>query len=68
MPYIRFKKKQAKALQTALTILCESKYKTLDKREIKKLIDLVLVIHNENYGTKKKKSKEELLSLFGMTP
>lgn len=68
IPYIRFKKIQAKASHSAVTILSESKYKTLSPEKINQLIDLILVIQSENYVTKKKKSKEELLELFNLTP
>lgn len=68
MPYIRFKKKQARALYKATTILSTSKYTTLDSATLRTLIDLILTIQSENYVTKKKKSKEELLLLFNLTP
>lgn len=68
MPYIRFKKNQAIALQKAVTILNESKYKTLGLKQTKIIIDCILVIQSENYATKKKRSRDELFSLFNLTP
>ncbi len=68
LPYIRFKKLQAKALKSACEILSKTKFKMLTKRQLKKLVDLILVIQNENYVTKKKKTKEELFKILGLTP
>jgi hypothetical protein len=67
-PYIRFKKIQAKALSEACTILSSRKFKVLDREQKIKLIDLILVIQRENYVTKKKKTKDELLQILDLTP
>jgi hypothetical protein len=68
LPYIKFKKIQAGALQKACEILLKKKSKTLDKQQLNKLVDLILVIQQENYVTKKKKTKGELLKMLGLTP
>lgn len=68
LPYIRFKKLQAQALIHACVLLSSTKFKTLSKQHIRKLVDLILVIQSENYVTKKKRTKEELLELFDLTP
>ncbi len=68
LPYIKFKKKQAVALQKACSILCNTKFKLLNKRKLLRLVDHILVIHNENYVTKRKKTKEELLQILRLTP
>ncbi len=67
LPHIRFKKKQAQALSKAVRILAGSKFALLSKKQIEKLIDLILSIQQENYVTKRKKTKQELLSSFGLT-
>ena len=68
LPYIRFKKLQANALQSACEILSATKFKMLSKEKLKELVDYMLVIQSENYVTKKKKTREELLAMLGLTP
>lgn len=68
LPFIKFKAIQAKALYTACTILSEKSFKKLSRKEVLKIVDLILVIQSENYVTKKKKTKEELLTMLGLTP
>ena len=67
-PYLKFKKIQAKALAEACDILSRGTIKTLDNKQLKNLVSLMLVIQKENYSTKSKKTKEELLSVLGLTP
>ena len=62
MPYIKFKKEQAKAMYCATDML------TKNIQSIKKLIDYILKIQEHNYVTKRKKTKEELYSLLDLTP
>jgi hypothetical protein len=40
----------------------------LDKKDLTKIVGLILVIQHENYVTKKKKTKAELLKILGLTP
>ena len=68
IPYIRFKKIQAKALFESCTILSKAKFNMLDRKQLTKLVDLILVIQNENYVTKKKKTRSELFQVLGLTP
>lgn len=68
LPYIRFKKVQAEALCTACEILCCRTIKTLEKKDLKQLISLILVIQKENYVTKKKKTKNDLYKILDLTP
>ena len=68
LPYIRFKKLQATALKNACDILADTTFKMLSKKKLQKLVNYVLVIQNENYGTKKKKTQEELLTMLDLTP
>ncbi len=67
-PYIRFKKLQTSALLEACEILSSTTFKKLNKKQLSKLVDLILVIQNENYTTKKKKNKNDLLKILGLTP
>ena len=68
IPNIRFKKIQAKALFESCTILSKTKFNMLDRKQLTKLVDLILVIQNENYVTKKKKTRSELFQVLGLTP
>ncbi len=68
IPYIKFKKIQAKALFESCRILSVTKFNMLSHKKLTKLVDLILVIQNENYVTKKKKTRSELLRIIGLTP
>ena len=68
IPHIRFKKLQAHALILACEILSNTKFSKLTKKQLIKLIDLILVIQSENYVTKKKKTKSELYKILHLTP
>ena len=67
-PHIRFKKVQANALIEACEVLQKGSISQLSSKDLKKLVDLMLVIQNENYTTKRKKSKEQLHQILGLTP
>ena len=67
-PYIRFKKLQAHVLLQACEILSDTKFSKLTKIQLRKLVDIILVIQSENYVTKKKKTKVELYKVLGLTP
>jgi hypothetical protein len=67
-PYIKFKKIQAKALERACEILLKTELKLLSKIQLIKIVDLILVIQQENYVTKKKKTKYDLCQILGLTP
>ena len=68
LPHIRFKEIQSKALMTACEILSSAKFSKLSKKQLEKLVNLILVIQKENYVTKKKKTREELLAQLGFDP
>lgn len=68
MPYIKFKKLQARAMIDACEILSKTKFKMLTTKKLLKLVDLILVIQKENYITKKKKTREDFLGILGLTP
>ena len=64
-PFIRFKKKQADTIISAAPILMKVVRSDKDKR---KLVDKILIVQSENYATRRKRSKEELLKILGFTP
>ncbi len=67
-PYIRFKAIQAKSLLEATEILSRTKFRMLEKKQLLLLVKLALRMQQENYVTKKKKTREELLAALGLTP
>jgi hypothetical protein len=68
IPYLKFKAIQARALLEACIILSATKWKMLDREQIVRLVDLILVIQRENYVTKRKKTRSELFQILGLTP
>ncbi len=67
-PYLRFKKKQAKLLIQACKMLEEQTLRMMKPKDIRKIVDLLLLIQNENYTSKRRKTKEELQQILGLTP
>ncbi len=68
LPHIRFKRKQALALLHACEILKRSSLAQMSSLRRRRIVDLILVIQNENYATRRKRTKNELLTLIGLTP
>ena len=66
-PFIRFKLLQTEAMIRACQIL-ENKISTLSKQQLIEVIDLTLLIQRENYKASRKKSREEMLKMFDLTP
>ena len=67
-PFIRFKKEQAAALYGATDLLSGKQFKNLNRKELLQVIDYILIIQKNNYVTKRKKTKEELMNLLDLTP
>ena len=67
-PFLKFKKIQAKAIMKAAGLLMKKKSAALTKMDLRKLISCIILVQNENYATKRKKTKEELLKILGLTP
>ncbi len=67
-PYLRFKKKQARLLIQACKMLERDTLRTMKPKNIRKIVDLLLLIQNENYMSKRRKTKEELHQILGLTP
>ncbi len=68
IPYIRFKKQQAAALYKAASILEGKKIANLRQSELKEIISCIIIIQNNNYATRKKKTGIELFKILGLTP
>jgi hypothetical protein len=64
-PYLKFKKNQGKAMYSAADILSKG---ALNKKQLVRLVDYIIAIQNDNYVTKRKRTKEELLSIIDLTP
>ena len=65
LPFIKFKKRQAKTLLKSSKLLQKRKLKELDLR---KLVSNILEIQKENYIARRKRTKEELLKVLGLIP
>ena len=68
MPFIRFKKDQTRALYKAADLLSQKMERLLSKKDLLKLADQMLIIQQNNYITRKKKTREDILSILGLTP
>jgi hypothetical protein len=68
MPFIRFKKEQAKALYAATNLLNQKESRLLDKKDLLKLADLIITIQKNNYITRKKKTRADILKILDLTP
>ena len=68
IPFIRFKKNQANAMYEAVSLLCRVRKSDLLEKDLRKLVDYMLIIQRNNYATKKKKSKKDLLKILDLTP
>ena len=68
LPYIRFKRVQARALLKACLMLEKQTLRTLSQRDIRTIVDLILLIQQENYMSKGRRTKEDLYQLLGLTP
>ena len=68
LPYLRFKRKQAALLIRACKLLEKQTIRTMSKRDMRTIVDLLLLIQNENYMSKTRKTKEELYQILGLTP
>jgi hypothetical protein len=67
-PFIRFKEKQASALIAACELLKAKPIDTLSKKELRKLVDIVFVIKNENYKSRSTLNRKELCKRLDLTP
>jgi len=68
LPFIRFKKIQANALYQASKLLSGNAGRRMTENNLRFLVDCILDIQNNNYVTKKKKTRQELLKILDLTP
>jgi hypothetical protein len=68
IPYIRFKRVQANALRKACELLSSTELTKLSDVMLRTLVDLILEIQNENYRSARRRTKEELCAILGLTP
>ncbi len=68
MPFIRFKKEQAKALYDAANLLNHKDSRLLNKKDLLKLANLIITIQKNNYVTRKKKTKADILKILDLIP
>ena len=68
MPYIRFKRHQAKSLYQAVNLLNNRDILHLTKRDRQKLVRSIMTIQEHNYVTRHKRSEAELRELLDLTP
>jgi hypothetical protein len=67
-PHLRFKAAQCELLIQACELLRQTPLKQMTDNNLKKIVDCILKIQSMNYVTKKKRSKEELYEILGLTP
>ena len=53
-------------MYSAVSIL--SKKEALNNKQLEKIVDYIIAIQKDNYVTKRKKTKKELLSILDLTP
>ena len=68
LPYLRFKRAQALIMLRATQLLSDVKASELTDVDLSLLINLLLAIQSHNYVTKRKKTREELVSVLELTP
>ena len=68
LPFIRFKKIQAKALLKAVNLLSKKSIVQLTESDLETLVNIMVTIQNNNYVTRAKRTREELLTALGLTP
>jgi len=66
LPFLKFKKKQAKVIIKSATLLLGNDREAATTRE--RLVEYILVVQSENYATRTKRSRDELRTLLGLTP
>jgi len=68
LPFLKFKRKQAISLFNSAEILASKSCNRLDPKDLRKIVRNILTIQSNNYVTKRKKDKKELLKTLGLTP
>ena len=68
LPFLRFKRNQAQAFYKAANLLSKKQIGRLTRSELLRLVKYIIVIQSNNYVTKRKKTKDELLKILDLTP
>ena len=68
LPYIKFKKEQAKTIYKAAGVLSKKPNSKLSKKELLRLVGYIMIVQKANYTRKKKKTREDYLKILGLTP
>ena len=68
LPFVRFKKDQAQAFYKAADLLARKPGNSLARSELLLMVGYITIIQNNNYATRRKKSKAELMKILGLTP
>ena len=68
LPYLQFKKRQAKLLLQATKILSVTPFRMLSEKQKRTVVECIFAIQKENYVAKRKKTRSELLAIVGLTP
>ena len=68
LPYLRFKQAQAKLLIRACKALERQTLRTMSPKDMRAIVALLVLIQNENYMSSRRKTKEELHKILGLTP
>lgn len=68
LPYLRFKKVQAKVILRACNILLRVPMSMLTPHDKRTLCDCLMAVQAQNYATRQKKTKEEFWNIVGLTP
>ncbi len=64
LPFIKFKEIQAKAILESAVIL----QKGFEENVRRKILESILVVQQENYASRSKKSRTDLLKILDLTP
>lgn len=68
LPFIQFKKNQAKALLKASALLARKALIEFSLKERQKLLSWILIIQSNNYASRTKMTKEILQKVLDLTP
>lgn len=68
LPFIKFKKNQAREIYKASCILSKNKMDKLSKKDLLRLANCILKVQKNNYATKRKKTRSDLLKILDLTP
>lgn len=68
LPFIRFKRKQAMAIERAAGILSKKPTPLLTRKNRLHIAQCILTVQHENYTTRQKKTKSEIMRILDLTP